>query len=91
MSAVNEASQSLSGMHSMVLFQDFAALEIKSLEPNGFTVSAPPGTFDPDMVYSVEMPVRADRGPVSCSKAILSCESARSQLASFFILTDELD
>ena len=78
-------------MYSMVLFQDFAALEIKSIEPNGFTVSAPPGTFDPDMIYSVEMPVHDDRKAVSYSKAILSCESARSQLASFFILTDELD
>ena len=75
----------------MVLFQDLAALEIKSLEPNGFTVSAPPGTFDPDMVYSVEMPVVGGDGEgASCSRAILSCESARSQVASFFILTDEL-
>ena len=72
-------------------FLDFATLEIKSLEPNGFTVSAKPGTFDPDIVYSVEMPARHCDGETAySSRAILSCESARSQVASFFILSDEL-
>ena len=91
MRAASKVQPANPGMPPMVLFQDFAAMEIKSLEPNGFTVSAPPGTFDPDLVYSVEMPVtRNNREMVRRSKAILSCESARSQVASFFLLTDDL-
>lgn len=76
---------------SAVSFLDLATLELKSLESNGFTVSAKPGTFDPDVVYCVEMPAQHCEGETAYrSRAILSCESARSQVASFFILSDDL-
>lgn len=91
MNAFGEIKAVVPDAPSTVSFLDFGTLEIKSLEPNGFTVSAKPGTFDPDIVYSVEMPTQYFDGEIARrSRAILSCESARSQVASFFILPDEL-
>lgn len=88
---VGEVKSVVSNAPSTVSFLDFATLEIKSLEQNGFTVSAKPGTFDPDIIYSVEMPAQHCNGEIAYrSRVILSCESARSQVASFFILSDEL-
>ena len=91
MNALNDIRESCSGLPSTVSFEDVATLEIQSLEPNGFTVCAPPGLFSPAKTYSIEMPVlKHGEENVYRSRAVLSCVSAKSQTATFFILSDAL-